>query len=317
MLIKKEFENENQIKTIQYLDLDSLYKNIQIEEKEIKKTYESNKSFFAQEFKKINYTELLPSNLTGQKEYNETYYKKIDDLENAILDGGKMNDFVKLFNLSLTTINDINRLKKNKKGEDVKGIDNKLFSKVFSSTNINKPELIIVNNKYYISEIIKIEEINRTLDDKEIKKGIISQLQVKFIIENNSNIVKEMAEGKFNKVHFDKFGKDNSIEIKKTTLTNIKDEKIFNSAIIREIFKINDGDLQLITNSMFDKNYIIFAEKTEKTTFNKSIKDYKKYKSKAKLSLANQIYSTFDKNINNRYNVEVNQKVLDRIKNTL
>ena len=316
-LIKKEFENENQIKTIQYLDLDFLYKNVQIKEEEIRKTYETNKSLFAQEFKTINYVELLPGNLTGQKEYNETYYKKIDELENAILDGGKMSDFVKLFNLSLIAINGTNQLKKNKKGQDIKKIDDKLFLKIFSSINISKPELIIINNKYYISEITKIEKINRTLDDKEIKKAIISQLQIKFIIESNSSIVEEMAEGKFNKVYFDKFGKDNSLEIKKTTLRDIKNETIFNSDIIKEIFKINDGDLQLITNSMFTKNYIVFAEKTEKVLFNKNIKDYKKYKAKAKLNLANKIYSTFDKNINERYDVEINQKVLDRIKNTL
>ena len=100
-------------------------------------------------------------------------------------------------------------------------------------------------------------------------------------------------------------------------MRDIKNETIFNSDIIKEIFKINDGDLQLITNSMFTKNYIVFAEKTEKVLFNKNIKDYKKYKAKAKLNLANKIYSTFDKNINERYDVEINQKVLDRIKNTL
>ena len=66
-LIKKEFENENQIKTIQYLELDKLYKDVQIKDEEIKKTYESNKNLFSQEFKTINYIELLPDNLVGQK----------------------------------------------------------------------------------------------------------------------------------------------------------------------------------------------------------------------------------------------------------
>ena len=51
--------------------------------------------------------------------------------------------------------------------------------------------------------------------------------------------------------------------------------------------------------------------------FDKKIKDYQKYKSRAKMNFANQIYGTFDKAINNKYNVEVNKKVLNRIKNTL
>ena len=67
---------------------------------------------------------------------------------------------------------------------------------------------------------------------------------------------------------------------------------------------------------MLTKNYIVLAEKTEKLTFNKNITNYEKYKTKAKFNLANQIYSTFDKTINNKYDVKINEKVLNRIKNT-
>jgi hypothetical protein len=87
--------------------------------------------------------------------------------------------------------------------------------------------------------------------------------------------------------------------------------------IIKEIFKIKNGKIQLITNSTLTKNYIIFAEKTEKLPFNRDTKNYKQYKSKAKLNLANQIYNTYDQAINEKYNVKINQKVLSRIKNTL
>ena len=316
-LIKKEFENENQIKIIQYLELDELYGNIQINEEEIKNSYESNKKLFSQEFKKINYTELLPNNLTGLKEYDEAYFQKIDEVENTILDSGKMEDLVKKYNLSMSTINETNRLKKDKTGKDILKIDDILFSKLFNTTGTNEPKLININNKYYLGEVVNIEKINRTLDDKEIREAIISQLKVKYIIENNTNIVREMSEGKFKKEQFDKFGKDNGIEIKKTTLLDIKNESIFASSIIKEIFKIKDGKLQLITDSKLTKNYIIFSEKTTKKLFNKNTKNYEQYKSKAKMSLANKIYSTFDEAINDKYNVDINQKVLNRIKNTL
>ena len=316
-LIKKEFDNENQTKIIQYLELDKLYANIQVRDDEVKKTYESNKSLFAQEFKKIRYTELLPDSLTGQKEYNEAYFGKIDEIENAILDGNSMSSFVKMFNLSLTNINETNRQKKDKSGNDIVKIEEDVFSKIFNISKVNEPELININNKFYISEIIKVEKINRTLDDIEIKEAIISQLKIKNIIESNTDIVKQMSEGKFKKKQFDNFGKNKGIKIKKITLSDIKNESVFKSDIIKEIFKINDGELQLVTNSQLTKNYIIFSEKTEKLLFSKNIKNYEQYKSKAKLNLANQIYSTFDRALNDKYSVEINQKVLNRIKNTL
>ena len=316
-LIEKEYKNENQIKIIQYLELDKIYKDFQIKTQEIKKAYESNKDLFAQEFKKINYTELLPNNLTGQKEYNEVYFQKIDEVENDVLDGGNMDGFIKTFGLSLKTINDTNRLKKNKAGKDIVKIADDLFLKMFDATSVNEPQLLNVNNKYYLSEIVKVEKINRTLDDDKIKQAIISQLKIRHVIESNKDIVKKMSEGKFKKREFDKFAKNNGVEIKRITLRDIKDESNFTAAVIREIFKIRDSELQLVTNSMFSKNYIIYSEKTEKIPFNKKTKDYEKYKAKTKLSLANQIYRIFDININEKYDVEINQKVLSRIKNTL
>ena len=45
-MVEQEYANENQIKIIQYLELDSLYKNYTVPIEEIKKTYESNKKLF-------------------------------------------------------------------------------------------------------------------------------------------------------------------------------------------------------------------------------------------------------------------------------
>ena len=126
-----------------------------------------------------------------------------------------------------------------------------------------------------------------------------------------------MSQGKFKKEQFDKFGKDNFLEVKKITLKDIKDESMFASSVIKEIFKVKDGELQLVTNSILTKNYIIYSEKTKKLPFNQDSKNYEQYKAKGKLNLANQIFITFDKTINDEYDVEINQKVLNRIKNTL
>ena len=75
--------------------------------------------------------------------------------------------------------------------------------------------------------------------------------------------------------------------------------------------------LQLITNSQLTKNYIILSKKTEKLPFDKNNKDYEQYRTKARLNLANQIYRDFDKTVNDKYDVKINENVLNRIKNTL
>ena len=315
-LINKEFQNENQNKTIQYLELDDLYKNKKFTDEEIKKIYDENKQFLVKEFKKINFVELLPSNLTGQPEYNEAYFKRIDEIENGILDGKKVNDFTQEFNLSLKTINETDRNKKNKLGQDIIKLEDGLFERMFN-VEANKASLINLNNKYFLSEVESINQITRDLEDEEIRDAITSQLKIKYIAENNIKIVKQLSEGKFKKEQFDNFSKENNISIKNTTLKNLEDETIFNKDIIREIFKVKDNELQLITDSTLTKNYIIYSVKTEFPPFDKNNKKFTEYETKAKLGFSNQIYGTFDAAVNERYDVKINEKVLTRIKNTL
>jgi peptidyl-prolyl cis-trans isomerase D len=315
-LINKEFQNENQNKTIQYIELDDLYKNKKFTDEEIKKIYDENKQFLVREFKKINFVELLPSNLTGQAEYNEAYFKRIDEIENGILDGKKINDITQEFNLSLKTINETDRNKKNKLGQDIIKLEDGLFERIFN-VEPNKASLINLNNKYFLSEVESINQITRDLEDEEIRDAITSQLKIKYIAENNIKIVKQLSEGKFKKEEFDNFSKENNISIKNTTLKNLDDEKIFNKDIIREIFKVKDNELQLITDSTLTKNYIIYSVKTEFPPFDKNNKKFTEYETKAKLGFSNQIYGTFDAAVNERYDVKINEKVLTRIKNTL
>lgn len=315
-LINKEFQNENQNKTIQYLELDDLYKNKKFTDEEIKKIYDENKQFLVREFKKINFVELLPSNLTGQPEYNESYFKRIDEIENGILDGKKVNDFAQEFNLSLKTINETDRNKKNKLGQDIIKLEDGLFERMFN-VEANKASLINLNNKYFLSEVESINQITRDLEDEEIRDAITSQLKIKYIAENNIKIVKQLSEGKFKKEQFDNFSKENNISIKNTTLKNLEDETIFNKDIMREIFKVKDNELQLITDSTLTKNYIIYSVKTEFPPFDENNKKFTEYETKAKLGFSNQIYGTFDAAVNERYDVKINEKVLTRIKNTL
>ena len=316
-LIENAFHEENQIKTVQYLELDKYYKEIPIKEKEIKDIYEKNKKFFTEEFKKIAYVELTPILLIGQNEYSEQYFKKIDEIENSILDGKKIDEFSKDFNLPISTTKELNRSKKNKSGETVLNIDEELFSKFFNNKELNVPELINVKNKYYLSQIISINKISRTLDNEDVKKAIISQIKIQNIVKNNSEIIKEISKSNFNKEKMNNYAKDKSLEIKKTIIKNVNDNLIFSEEIIKKIFRLKNGEIDLVTNSLLNKNLIIFIESTKKTSLSKNEKNYDLYKKKAKLKLTNDIFKTYDKNINFKYKVEVNQKALGRIKNTL
>ena len=44
--------------------------------------------------------------------------------------------------------------------------------------------------------------------------------------------------------------------------------------------------------------------------------EFEKYEAKARLNLINKIYKTFDENLNDKYDVELNKRTIDRVKNS-
>ena len=133
----------------------------------------------------------------------------------------------------------------------------------------------------------------------------------------NTKIVKKIAERKFSLNEMRNYAKKNNLELKDLKINSLKDNEIFQTGIIKRIFKTENNEINLITDTMLTKNYLIYVEKTDYIKLNKSPDKYKKYESMAKLNIATEIYQNFDKSINSKYDVELNDRVIDRVKNSL
>ena len=67
---------------------------------------------------------------------------------------------------------------------------------------------------------------------------------------------------------------------------------------------------------MLKDNFIIYVKETKLPKIKKQNENYDNFKLKAKLRLANDIYNIYDLSLNKKYNVEINNKTLNRIKNS-
>ncbi len=315
-LIENEFKKENQIKTISYIDLKKYYQNQNIDDKEIKEIYEKNKELFRQEFKSISYVELTPENLSGSKEFNENFFNKINNIENEIIDGKKISLIAKENNLKLTKTKEVNRKQTDINGNKLYKIENELFNEIFNITKENTGEMINFNNKYYMIEILSIRKKNRDINDSEVRDAIISQIKIKNKIENSNKIIEKISSKKFNYTYMLNFAKDNNLDVKNLKIYNLKENDIFNENFIKKIYQMNDKEVNLITDSMFSKNFIIYSKETEFKKLDKNSESFKIYRNKAKLNLAKDIYESYDKNVNKEYKIEINAKAVDRLKNS-
>ncbi len=316
LLVNKEFRKENQTKTIKYIDLEKYHLKNKPSEKSKKDLYEKNKKIFFTEFKNIRYAEINPEKISGNKEYDETFFKQLDTIENNILDGMSFDDAVKDNNLKIITIERINANKEDENKKKIQDLSDNFFKKIYNLKSIQTPEILNLKNKYYLAEILDIEKKDRSFSDPEVQKALNAQLSFKSKIENNTSLIKDISMGAIDKEKLKTFATNNKLEIKEYKIESLKQNEIFSEGIIKRIFLTKDGEIDLITNNTLTKSYLILAIKTEYKDLKKGSNEYEKYEAKARLNLINRIYQSHDNDLNVKYKVELNQRTIERVKNS-
>ncbi len=315
-LVENTFKKENQTKIIKYINLEKYHSSKKPSQKKIEELYNKNKILFIEEFKSIQYAQITPQIISGSGEYDEAFFKKLDTLENKVLDGQSFKEASKENNLKIITIKSVNKDKKDKNNKIIENLSDELFKKIYVIKDEKIAEVIKVGNKYFLAEIKSIQRKNKSLNDPTVLKTISSQLYFQKKIENNTSIIKDISMGGFDKTKMERFAKDNNLELKEYKISSLKQNDIFSEGIIKRIFLTKDGQVDLVTNSTLTKNFLILGVQTQYKKLEKSSNDFEKYTAKARLNLVNRIYKTFDENLNKKYKVELNKKTIDRVKNS-
>ena len=316
MLVEKEFKKENQTKTIEYIDLEKYHSKNKPSRESLKELYERNKNIFFVELKSIRYAEIKPELISGSADYNENFFKQLDLIENKVLDGQTFDETTVANNLKIIEFNKINANKEDENKNKIEKLSDNLFNKIYNFKNTQSPEVINIEGKYYLAEVKDAKKKNKTMDDPEVLEALNAQLSFKEKIENNTSLAKDISLGAFENDNFKKFADDNGLEVKNYKISSLKQNEIFNDGMIKRIFLTNDGEINLITNNTFTKSFLISTNKTEYKTLDKNSNEFEQYEAKARLNLINKIYQSYDENVNQKYKVELNQRTIDRVKNS-
>ena len=316
VLINKEYRKENQTKTIRYIDLEKYHSKNKPSEESKKSLYERNKNIFFTEFKSIRYAEITPDKIIGNKEYDKIFFKQLDIIENNLLDGMSFEEVVKNDNLKVILFPKINAKKENENKSKIKNLPDNLFEKIYNLGSTKSPEVINLGNKYYLAEVLSIEKKNRSINDPEVQEALNAQLNFKSKIENNTSIIKDITMGALDKDKLKKFASENELDIKDYKIDSLKQNEIFSEGIIKRIFLTKDGEIDLITNNTLTKSFLVLAINTEYKNLKKGSNEYEQYEAKARLELINKIYQSHDASLNKKYKVELNQRTIERVKNS-
>ena len=299
-LVKKYYREKNRKLNISYISLDTFYKKTEVfTNVEIKKFVNENTDKLKQDYITFSYVDISPKNLIGLEEFNQTFFDKIDDIENQISKNIDFITIVKDLNLTATKVNSYINL------DNAETIENKIYN----SRN-DKIEILEDDGKYIFYNIDNLNNKLPNLNDEKFTKQIRNLLFQKEKYEFNKNIMKEIDEKKFNTTSFNKLGKD---KIEKIKLNSIKDNKKFEINSVKILYSLPINSFTLITD-----NQNIFIAKTieyEDQEISTNSIEFKSISNEASAENRNGLLKTYDYLLNNKYKVIVNEKTLDRVKN--
>ena len=285
-----------------------------VEEEEIVSFFEKNKDSFEETRKKFRYLTLSPEVLVGDKLINENYFKKIDIIENAILDGESFDQLTSEYKSNIKNTPFINQDGLKSDGNLFKDLNNETLNEIFKISDLDTPVFVNQNNNFYIAELKESKNEILNLESVGLKEKIVNQIKLIDQIEKISKLINDIEENTFKKDDFTDFANKNNAQIKNLTLKNIDDTSKFNSKSLKRIFELKSGSIFVLPNE--NENYLmtIINEKIPKIDINST--SYKNYQNKAKELYTAKIYKSYDSYINQKYKIDIKKNVLKRIENS-
>ena len=287
---------------IEYVNLENNYKKEKdFDELELKKFVEENKDALKEDYIDFSFIKITPKNLIGVEEFNELFFQKIDEIENKISNGDKLESLID--DLEIIPIKKNNFILRNE--------SEKIEKYIYEKRNENKIQLIEQADSYILYEIFNINKILPNLKNSKFKDKISKIMYEKNKYEYNKKIFENINNKLFNQIEFNKISNNN---IQKIKLNSVRDDKKFSKDSIKVLYSLAKNSFTLISDN--NKNVYV-AKIINSKTNDISIQDdnFEKFNLEANIKLRDNMYNSYDYILNNKYKVKINQKTLERVKN--
>jgi peptidyl-prolyl cis-trans isomerase D len=299
-LVKKLYEEENKKLEIDFINLDKFYKKKgDFTDNDLKKFLEENKENLKVDYLDFEYSIINPKNLIGVDEFNQSFFDKIDQIEIDISNEVPFNSIVSNLNLKSTKVKDF--LFSSDKNE----VEKKIFE--LKGTDFDIFEL---GDDYVLYKIQKNESREPDITNSQTKEEILDLISQKNKFDYNTNLIEKIKNNEFNDNEFIQMGQQN---IKTAQLNSIRDNKKFDINAVKILYSLPINSFTLIND---EKENIYLAKvkdyQVELIDNNNEIIDYT---NKQNSNLKNNMLKSYDLYLNSRYNVTLNQKTIERVKN--
>ena len=301
-LKNKIYISENKKIELEFLDLDLVHDKTATDI-EVEEFIKNNQDLLKIDFIDAAYTKITPQNLVEIDEFNDEFFKKIDEIENNILNGSNLNEISKIYNLKLDKISNF----------VLNDNSDEILEEIYSKRNQDKLQLIDKNDYYLIFEISNINKKIPNQSNKDFIKSVKKNVILKKKFEFNKELYEKIDEKLFNDDEFIKISKDKN-NIKAITLKNLNDINFFDSESVELIYTLPNKSFTLVTGET-NKVYLTKIKDIYYSNIDKNDNNISEYSTKSNNDIINNIYTSYDLSLNTKYNVKIFNQTIERVKN--
>ncbi len=299
-LIEKNFEENNKSLDIEYFDMETLYKTKEdYTDNEIEVFIDENKDQLKREYIDFKYVILNPKNLIGIEEFNQEFFDEIDSIENKISQGSTFDTILEDINVDIIEVNEFAPSSSKQINEDL--IYSKKASKIDLIENGDNFLLYNIDNQY---------DRAPDLNDEIIKREIVELIYQKGKFDYNREIIDEIQKKKFDNSKFEELAGSNK---EYSSINSIEDDKLIDINSVKMLYALPINSFALVNKE--DKIYLVKITGTNKNSFNKTDEKYLKFVNIQNTNNRKSILQSYDQLLNDKYQVQLNQKTIDRVKN--
>ncbi len=300
-LIESKFEENNKSLSIEYFDMENLYKiKDDYTSDEINTFIEENKDQLKREYIDFKYVVLNPKNLIGIDEFNQDFFNEIDAIENKISQNESFSSIIENINVDVNNINEF-------APDENTGANEKLIYSKKSS----KLDIFESGDNYILYNIENEYDRSPDLNDEIVKSEIVELIYQKGKFDYNRKIIEEIQNDGFNE---SKFIELSSGKIQTGSINSISDDGLFEVNSIKMLYSLPQNSFALVNNTN-NQIFLVKIKDINKNTINKQGEEYKGFVNSQNTNNRKSILQSYDTLLNNKYQVQLNQKTIDRIKN--
>ena len=300
-LIKKMFEEQNKTLDIEYFAMSSQYKEKNsYTNEELEQFVKENADQLKRDFIDFKYAILNPKNLIGLEEFNQDFFDEIDKIENKISQGDTFDAILENINVDIKEVNKFVASSAMESNEDI--IYSKKSTKLDIIENGDNFLLYSITNKY---------ELAADLNDEATRDDMIELVYQKGKFDLNRSVLEEIQKKEFDNNKFNEMGANN---LKTISLNSINDHDTFEENSVKILYSLPINSFTLVS----DKNneiYLVKVINSKDNPYSENDDNYLKFVQNQNTENRKSILASYDQLLNNKYNVQLNQKTIDRVKN--